>query len=74
MQFYALMVEQAEEHTGKPSLPRFRQTSRSIDGGAASYNFSSAEDYYRYHFFYALDRISEQICDRFKQSSMFLPK
>ena len=53
------MAGQAEEHTDESSFPRFRRPPRRIDGGAAPHSFSLAEDYYRYHFFYALDLISE---------------
>ena len=45
------MVVLAEAHTGEPSLPRYRQSPRRIDGDATPHSFSAAENYYRSIFF-----------------------
>ena len=73
-QFYSSAVQQAEEFTSEPSLPRYRRPPKRLDDGSAPHSFKSPEDYYRSHYFYVLDLISEEISDRFKQSSMLLPK
>ena len=72
--FYASTVQQAVEHTGEPTLPRYRRPPKRLDNGVAPHSFNSPEDYYRSHYFYALDLVSEEITDRFNQSSMFVPK
>ena len=69
-QFYALTVAQAEEHTGEPTLPHYRRPPRRLDEGSTPHRFDSPEDFYRSHFFFALDLLIEEISNRFNQKSM----
>ena len=73
-QFYTSTVQQAKEYTDEPSLPRYQRPPKRIDEGAAPHSCESPEDYHRVHYFYALDLVSEEISDRFRQNSMLLPK
>ena len=73
-QFYSLTMKQAAEYTGEPTLPRYRQPPNRIDEVAEPHHFTSPEEYFRSHYFYALDLVDEEISRRSDQSSMFVPK
>lgn len=73
-QFYSSTVQEAEVHCGEPCLPRYRRLPKWIDEGSAPHSFESPQDYYGSHYYYALDLIIEEICDRFERTSMLLPK
>ena len=73
-QFFPTVVDEAQQYTGEPSVPRYRQPPKTIDGGTAPHRFASAEDYYRSLYFQAVDLVSEQINTRFSQNSLSVPK
>ena len=73
---FSLMVEQAEEHTGKLSLPHYIQPPRGLmkvlhPTASALLKITTESLLFFPH---APDLISEETCDGFKLSSRFLPK
>ena len=71
--FYSATVDEAQQYTGAPVLPRYRQPPRQVDSGTAPHRFASPSDYFRAQYFEVLDLLSAEITRRFDQKSLALP-
>ena len=67
--FWAKVSSTAESlDVGKPQLPRRHKVPKKIDDGTSTGDFhSSPKEYYRQHYFQAVDMIVTCITDRFNQ-------
>ncbi|XP_046548889.1 zinc finger MYM-type protein 1-like [Haliotis rubra] len=66
-EFYKSVVDEAEDKTDPPRLPRYRKRPKRLDDGSNTHTFPSVEDYYRQQYFEGLDIVSEQLKRRFSQ-------
>ncbi|XP_046571823.1 zinc finger MYM-type protein 1-like [Haliotis rubra] len=66
-EFYKSVVDEAEDKTDPPRLPRYRKRPKRLDDGSNTHTFPSVEDYCRQQYFEGLDIVSEQLKRRFSQ-------
>ncbi|XP_046569596.1 zinc finger MYM-type protein 1-like [Haliotis rubra] len=66
-EFYKSVVDEAEDKTDPPRLPRYRKRPTSLDDGSNTHTFPSVEDYCRQQYFEGLGMVSEQLKRRFSQ-------
>ena len=71
--FYSGTVEEAQEYTDDPVLPRYRRTPRQMDSGSAPHRFESPVDYFCVQYFELMDLLLGEITQRFDQTSLSLP-
>ena len=71
--FYSATVEEAQEYTDDPVLPRYRRAPRQMDSGSAPHRFESPVDYFRAQYFELMDLLLGEITRRFDQTTLALP-
>ena len=66
--FYSKVVEDSNELTSPPSLPRHRRPPRRVDDSTATaHEFATPEDYFRKQYFEVLDLLINELKRRFQQ-------
>ncbi len=68
--FYSSTVEQAQQYTSEPALPRYRKPPKRLDDGSMPHKFTTPKDYFRVQYFEVLDTVRGEISKIFDQSSL----
>ncbi len=68
--FYDYVVQDADDKTEEPKLPRRKRIPKRINDGADNYQHKTPREYYRQQYFEVLDILLDEIQQRLNQSTL----